>query len=983
MIVLSAFDLGPLSGRLARLRRLKDFAERQALLEAVDADDAARAVSSPRRMPTSRAAALRSALPYSGPATPTPQARSLAEEEWAIGKAAAAKGGRLELPGAASSIATAPPPLRAASDAGGSQPRSPIAAKIGLANGAQAAVVKLASYGSGAGRAGSLLNYQSHKGELSLEREDGSFVTGKEAIADLARHWRGDEDRAPSNDVLAVTMTFAGQVGEAESRSTLETALPGHKYVWRLESIEEETRVHLVAVAAGSRRDANGRLDRIFANARSEDLFFTKVEQAFGHEAEFSEVQWSHGVEGATTRLAALTKAGQFSAETESGLSLEAAADGLFSKKPSNSERAKPKGFNPALEIAKSWKPAMRSSAPRDFAHVIFSAKPGTDKEAFMDAARATLAKEFVGHEYVFVMHTNRQHIHVHAAVRLTSPTGEKLHPGIQDFNRWRATLAEEARERNIPMEAVRRFDQAHAPAYRLKDVKMVERGHAPPNVRRRIERVQNHDIFSPTREEGRRRAQEAARQWRGIAGEASRSTVPPPAPGALRLYRWDDDKNHRGALYAVDMALAASFAKPKSAARMVYVDVPASRLGELMPSRSRPGEIFVVPRAIGAESKPYEAATSASVLHFRQRTEAALSNSPQVRLSKETFSMRTAETMTTARDGMAETLAQIGALLPDDGARSQFERQSQRLLDKADEAIAAQKRLERESAEVLGAAYVKPEAKRDLGPIITHERKGDEIHYHRHDATGALQTLAFVDKGKNLDIRDWSNVDSVHAALKLASEKWDVISVSGSDAYKETVARLAAQHGYRVTNPELQDRIKEFRAEFERDRVDVAGGEARQDGKGERQHQTDPATPDTAEAAAAPGPRPTPAELELRLQNIRGRVAREAGRETEQAAKADVAREFNAAQGTEQTPYRTQREAESAREAQRAIENDSQREIPADLRQSEAMQALRQQQARVLNEEQEQRRIDIENARRINQELQQRRRSESEGESQ
>lgn len=143
-------------------------------------------------------------------------------------------------------------------------------------------------------------------------------MTGKEAIADLARHWRGDDDRAPSSDVLAVTMTFAGQVGEAEARSALGGALPGHKYVWRMESTEEETRVHLVAVAAGSRRDSNGKLGRIFANAKSEDLFFTKVERAFGREVEFSDVEWAHGVEGATTRLAALTRAGQFAAETES-----------------------------------------------------------------------------------------------------------------------------------------------------------------------------------------------------------------------------------------------------------------------------------------------------------------------------------------------------------------------------------------------------------------------------------------------------------------------------------------------------------------------------------------------------------------------------------------------------------------------------------------------------------------------------------------
>jgi hypothetical protein len=980
VISLSVFDLGPLAGRLSRLRGQKDFAERQALLEAVDSEGMTQALAFSSRRPTSPTAIPPSALPYSGPSAPSPEPRTLAEEEWAMRKTAAAKGGRAGLPGAASPIAAPPIGSRGAPDAGASAPRSAVAAKKGLADGAQAAVVKLASYGSGAGRAGSLLNYQSHNGELSLEREDGSLVTGKEAIADLASHWR-DDDRAPSNDVFSVTMTFSGCVGEEEARTALATALPGHKYVWRMESGEEGTRVHFVAVAAGSRRAANGKLERIFANAKSEDLFFTKVERAFGREVEFSDIQWAHGVEGATTRLAALTRAGQFSAETESGLTLQAAADRLFAKKPSNSDRPKPKGFNPALEIAKSWKPAMRSNAPRDFAHVILSAKPGTDKAAFMDAARATFAKEFPGREYLFVMHTNRQHIHVHAAVWLTNLAREKLHPGIQDFNRWRATLAEEARQRHIPMEAVRRFDQAHAPAYKLKDVKMVERGIAPPNVRRRIERVQNHEIFSPTREEGRRRAQEAARQWSSVAADASCWTMPPPAPGVLRLYRLDDGERRRGALFAVNMALAASFGKTGGAARMIYVDVPASRLRELTPSRSRPGELFVVPRAISAESKVLKPASDAAVLYFQRRAEGALSPTRQVNLSQETLSMRTAETMTAARDGMAETLAQIGALLPDDQARVQFERQSKRLLDKADEAIAAQASLERQSAEIFGGRYVRPEAKQGLGPIITHERKGDEVHYHRHDATGALQTLAFIDQGKNLEVRDWNNVESVRAALKVASEKWDTISISGSDAYRETVVRLAAEHGYKVTNPELQDRIRELRAEMEPDRARVAESEAVKDGKVERPRraEADPEKPTTGATDAAA--RPTPAEQELRLQNIRGRIEREAERETEQAAKANAAHELNAAQGTEQAPYRSQQEAESAREAQRAIDNDSRREIPADLRQSEAMQSLRQQQARVLSEKEEQRRIDVDNAARINRELEQPRRPEPEGE--
>ena len=285
---------------------------------------------------------------------------------------------------------------------------------------------------------------------------------------------------------------------------------------------------------------------------------------------------WAHGVEGATTQLAALTKAGALPAETDAGISLEEAADRHFSRQPSNANRSKPKNFNPALEIAKTWRPAMRSSSPRDFAHVILSAKPGTDEEAFMDAARATLAREFKGHEYVFVMHTNRRHIHVHAAVRLTSATGEKLHPGIQDFNRWRQTLAEEARERHIPMEAVRRFDQAHAPAYKLKDAKMVERGIAPESVRRRVERVQNREIHRPTREEGRRRAAEAASQWKSLAARHA-VVLPPLAAGAVRLYRAEavNEGFHRAPLFSVDRALAESYAAKGQPSRLVYLDVP------------------------------------------------------------------------------------------------------------------------------------------------------------------------------------------------------------------------------------------------------------------------------------------------------------------------------------------------------------------------------------------------------------------------
>ncbi len=570
------------------------------------------------------------ALPYSGLTAPVSEPLSLAEQEWALGKAGAVKGGgSVSAPALMGGLPTPPAPAAsgAVSHLFGSASRSPLAAKAGLAMGSQAAVVKLASFGSGAGRASSLLNYQSHKGELSLEREDGSLVTGKAAIADLATHWRSDEERRPSNDVFAVTMRFDSVVGESEVRSALGSALAGHKYAWRLEGDDQKTAVHLVAVAASSHRNAKGKLERIFANAKSEDSLFTKIDAAFGREAEFSDVQWAHGVEGATTRLAALTKMGQFSAQTEAGVSLEAAADRSFSKKPSNANRPKPAGFNPALEIAKAWRPSMRSSAPRDFAHVIMSAKPGTDKEAFMDAARATLAREFSGHEYVFVMHTNRQHIHVHAAVRLTHAAGKKLDPNIQDFARWRQTLAEEARERQYPDGGDAAFRSGACAGLQTQ-------GCEDDGARQcAAEMFAGASNGSRTTKSIRRRGWMAAGARRRQPHNGRRlrpdkaAPLPPLAAGAMRLYRAEtgSGETRRSPLFATDRALAEFYAAKSGSGRLVYVDVPAERLSELRPSREQPSEIFIVPPALSALRKPVPELSEAAILPFQRRAEAAL----------------------------------------------------------------------------------------------------------------------------------------------------------------------------------------------------------------------------------------------------------------------------------------------------------------------------------------------------------------------
>jgi Large polyvalent protein-associated domain 7 len=84
-------------------------------------------------------------------------------------------------------------------------------------------------------------------------------------------------------------------------------------------------------------------------------------------------------------------------------------------------------------------------------------------------------------------------------------------------------------------------------------------------------------------------------------------------------------------------------------------------------------------------------------------------------------------------------------------------------------------------------------------------EVRGWEVAYRR---TGSLRAPSFVDRGREIRIHDLQR-DSVLAALQLSAQKWGTFQVFGSDAYKRLCAELAAEHGFRLANPELQQVIE------------------------------------------------------------------------------------------------------------------------------------------------------------------------------
>ena len=87
----------------------------------------------------------------------------------------------------------------------------------------------------------------------------------------------------------------------------------------------------------------------------------------------------------------------------------------------------------------------------------------------------------------------------------------------------------------------------------------------------------------------------------------------------------------------------------------------------------------------------------------------------------------------------------------------------------------------------------------------------GDRVLYRRRDAPRSR--AAFADVGRRINVYDWRSEESTLAALQLSAEKWGKFVVTGNDEYKAMCVRLAARHGFRITNPELQEQIAAERA--------------------------------------------------------------------------------------------------------------------------------------------------------------------------
>jgi hypothetical protein len=114
----------------------------------------------------------------------------------------------------------------------------------------------------------------------------------------------------------------------------------------------------------------------------------------------------------------------------------------------------------------------------------------------------------------------------------------------------------------------------------------------------------------------------------------------------------------------------------------------------------------------------------------------------------------------------------------------------------------------ERRRPSIEGETFVQP-APRDIRAFRATV-DGWRVHYRM---TGGRGGPAFTDHGKAIDIHDSARRESVLAALQLSAQKWGTFTIQGGESFRRTCVELAAEHGFKIANPELQHAVAEERA--------------------------------------------------------------------------------------------------------------------------------------------------------------------------
>jgi hypothetical protein len=421
-------------------------------------------------------------------------------------------------------------------------------------------------------------------------------------------------------------------------------------------------------------------------------------------------------------------------------------------------------------------------------------------------------------HQAIYALHRNTNIWHLHVAVNRVNPETEKLVTVNKGFDH---EIAHRAIAR---IEQRQRWEPAPHPLYDVR-----------PDGE--IERVR-------PRGQGERQPSARARDFEERAGErsAERIAIEDAAPLVRRARDWRElhaalaakgmrfEKKGSGALVRVgDQPVKAS-----AAGRDCSMSALQKRLGEYIPGPTG-AQSPANPRPLEPASPLVKRYTEERRKHYQERAAGREQNidkqSEELRRVADRHGQERANIFRGSWKGKGALLNALRSTL---AARQAAEKAALRDRHKLERAALRRdkgrfpsceewlfrfkgdyaqewRHRERRPATLEGPTF-DPPAPRDIR-AFSAVVDGGRVHYH---STGSRGAPAFTDRGQTIDIHDSGRRESVLAALQLSAQKWRAITVRGGDQFKRTCVELAAEHGFKIANPDLQQAIA---AERERPR--------------------------------------------------------------------------------------------------------------------------------------------------------------------
>ncbi|MBP8936903.1 MAG: hypothetical protein KBG72_00300 [Agrobacterium sp.] len=390
--------------------------------------------------------------------------------------------------------------------------QSGAATAFSRASGNNAVVVKVLSFGAGAGAARNVLAYQSK--EERAHDQDGREIAD---INQAVREWEREfANRKGSKDVVRFSYELENTDRESVARALDSLASEGFRHTGDTDrtyafsvsaGVNGQTRLQLALVIAHekSRRGESRSDNRIPAELDDIHAIDARLDGALRREGitpiSRYPVEFTSGPKGLTATLHAMQRDGvEITLSTKSHIRERDGKSGVYERSDTRRE-VTTKDHKEITAEGRTVAALMQTRQPRDFMHLLLSGPANVDRDQFILAGRDFLKEQFAGHRYAYAVHNRHdmeKHPHLHVIVSLRGPTGKAMHPNIRDFTEWRLRFADKARERGIAIDRQKRIERAGPPPVKRWEWEMFRRmgATAPTNV---IEKVMSKVRDKPT----------------------------------------------------------------------------------------------------------------------------------------------------------------------------------------------------------------------------------------------------------------------------------------------------------------------------------------------------------------------------------------------------------------------------------------------------------------------------------------------------